>query len=134
MSAASSQLVSLHILADENLWPVLFQLTALTSLSLELEGTGIQIQLPQQRSLPRLVSLAALSACDSAPLVDGAELPSLETFFVPDGEHDVPVSLAGIGSVPKLQDLHMYECEPVRVSLQNVVHNFHLDYNIYLGS
>lgn len=105
MSAASSQLVSLELDSNETIWKVIFQLTALTSLGLQLDDTGTQPQLPAQRSLPHLAKFTTYTGSECLPLLNGAALPSLHRLGVSGNINRKTLSLAGIGHFPKLREL-----------------------------
>lgn len=105
LPAASSQLVNSDIESNETIWGVLFQLTALTSLTLDLDHLGTHPQLPAQRSLPHLAKFITYTGLECSSLLDGTQLPSLSLLCVGGDKNRKTLSLARIGHVFERVDI-----------------------------
>lgn len=122
-ASASFRLVSLDVHTDESVWHMLFQLTALTHLTLDLQHNFAEVsqqhlaqQPPPHRCLPKLVDLFINFTSDvcTGLLMAGYVLPSLTRLDL-SGDDD-PVascSLAHLGACTRLQHLNL---EPHAIS------------------
>lgn len=124
------RLVSLDVVTDETVWSVVFQLTALTQLSIafdvEADSSQAEVHLPEERCLPKLVSLILDVNNDSgvgwAPLLEGADLPFLNNLLISGGNRQCS-SLSSIGALSSLRQLKIlnHSLTEVRSALVHVI-------------
>lgn len=120
-SKAHSQLVSLELCETVDIWPVLFQLQALTHLRLSVveAPTSSAEMLPVDRELPNLRVLI-LEDCTASisPLFDGTSLPQLVSLSISDCQ----LSGSGEFSMPSLDLLEeltissVKQAQPMKVN------------------
>lgn len=110
LSNLGRQLVSLELAETAAIWPVLFELPALTRLRLTLEGVesaaSSAVQLPATRLLANL-EILDLQQCSTSPLslMVGTSMPSLRSLATVVSYRTAAISLTGMESFTALEHL-----------------------------
>lgn len=115
-----SRLKSLTICTTEAIWPVLYQLQALTYLALRVvAGDGnstaqLAVALPVDRQMARLASLDLLDCTSSvSSLLVGTSLPQLISLALDRCTMPGGITIPNTSSVPRLEQLFINSCHDV---------------------